>query len=164
NEKLKDDNKALDHLTKSKEFALLEVERKVQSALAKASMVDDLQNKNQELMKQIEICQNEKLKDDNKALDHLTKSKEFALLEVERKVQSALAKASMVDDLQNKNQELMKQIEICQEENKILDKMHRQKVSEVEKLTQTKRELEEDVLAGGAAANAVRDYQRKRQE
>lgn len=51
-----------------------------------------------------------------------------------------------------------------QEENKILDKMHRQKVAEVEKLTQTVRELEETVLAGGAAANAVRDYQRKVQE
>uniref|UniRef100_A0A803LJK1 Uncharacterized protein n=1 Tax=Chenopodium quinoa TaxID=63459 RepID=A0A803LJK1_CHEQI len=105
-----------------------------------------------------------KLQDDNKALDRLTKSKEAALLEAERTIQSALAKASMVDDLQNKNQELMKQIEICQEENKILDKMHRLKVSEVEKLTQTVRELEEAVLAGGAAANAVRDYQRKMQE
>ncbi|KAG6599918.1 Microtubule-associated protein 70-1, partial [Cucurbita argyrosperma subsp. sororia] len=105
-----------------------------------------------------------KLQDDNKALDRLTKSKEAALVDAERTVQSALAKASMVDDLQNKNQELMKQIEICQEENKILDKMHRQKVAEVEKLTQTVRELEEAVLAGGAAANAVRDYQRKVQE
>lgn len=105
-----------------------------------------------------------KLQDDNKALDRLTKSKEAALVEADRTVQAALAKASMVDDLQNKNQELMKQIEICQEENKILDKMHRQKVMEVEKLTQTVRELEEAVLAGGAAANAVRDYQRKMQE
>ncbi|CAI8605432.1 unnamed protein product [Vicia faba] len=105
-----------------------------------------------------------KLQDDNRALDRLTKSKEAALLEAERTVQFALAKASMVDDLQNKNQELMKQIEICQEENKILDRMHRQKVAEVEKLTQTVRELEESVLAGGAAANAVRDYQRKVQE
>ncbi|PSS13370.1 Microtubule-associated protein like [Actinidia chinensis var. chinensis] len=105
-----------------------------------------------------------KLQDDNKALDRLTKSKEAALLEAERTVQFAMAKASMVDDLQNKNQELMKQIEICQEENKILDKMHRQKVAEVEKLTQTVRELEEAVLAGGSSANAVRDYQRKVQE
>ncbi|XP_074306761.1 microtubule-associated protein 70-1-like [Silene latifolia] len=105
-----------------------------------------------------------KLQDDNKALDRLTKSKEAALLEAEKTVQMAMAKASLVDDLQNKNQELMKQIEICQEENKILDKMHRQKVAEVEKLTQTVRELEEAVLAGGAAANAVRDYQRKMQE
>lgn len=55
-----------------------------------------------------------KLQDDNKALDRLTKSKEAALIDAERTVQSALAKASMVDDLQNKNQELMKQIEICQ--------------------------------------------------
>ncbi|KAL9240014.1 hypothetical protein vseg_014278 [Gypsophila vaccaria] len=105
-----------------------------------------------------------KLQDDNRALDRLTKSKEAALLDAEKTVQIAMAKASMVDDLQNKNQELMKQIEICQEENKILDKMHRQKVAEVEKLTQTVRELEEAVLAGGAAANAVRDYQRKMQE
>ncbi|XP_068661606.1 microtubule-associated protein 70-2-like [Aristolochia californica] len=105
-----------------------------------------------------------KLQDDNRALDRVTKTKEAALLEAERTVQIALAKASMVDDLQNKNQELMKQIEICQEENKILDKMHRQKVAEVEKLSQTVRELEEAVLAGGAAANAVRDYQRKVQE
>ncbi|KAH1064060.1 hypothetical protein J1N35_029047 [Gossypium stocksii] len=105
-----------------------------------------------------------KLQDDNKALDRLTKSKEAALVDAERTVEFALAKASMVDDLQNKNQELMKQIEICQEENKILDKMHRQKVAEVEKLMQTVRELEEAVLAGGAAANAVRDYQRKVQE
>ncbi|KAF3795288.1 Microtubule-associated protein 70-2 [Nymphaea thermarum] len=105
-----------------------------------------------------------KLQDDNKALDRLTKSKEAALIEAERTVEIALAKASLVDDLQNKNQELMKQIEICQEENKILDKMHRQKVAEVEKLSQTVHELEEAVLAGGAAANAVRDYQRKVQE
>lgn len=105
-----------------------------------------------------------KLQDDNRALDRLTKSKEAALLEAERAVQMALAKASLVDDLQNKNQELNKQIEICQEENKIMDKMHRQKVLEVEKLTQSVRELEEAVLAGGAAANAVRDYQRKVQE
>lgn len=42
--------------------------------------------------------------------------------------------------------------------------MHRQKVSEVEKLTQTVRDLEEAVLSGGAAANVVRDYQRKVQE
>ncbi|KAK3005771.1 hypothetical protein RJ639_016070 [Escallonia herrerae] len=105
-----------------------------------------------------------KLQDDNRALDRLTKSKEAALLEAERTVQMALAKASLVDDLQNKNQDLIKQIEICQEENRILDKMHRQKVAEVEKLTQTVRELEEAVLAGGAAANAVRDYQRKVQE
>lgn len=105
-----------------------------------------------------------KLQDDNRALDRLTKQKEAALLEAERTVEIALAKAAMVDDMQNKNQELMKQIEICQEENKILDRLHRQKVAEVEKLSQTVRELEEAVLAGGAAANAVRDYQRKVQE
>ena len=55
-----------------------------------------------------------KLQDDNRALDRLTKSKEAGLLEAEIRVQIALAEASLVDDLQNKNQELMKQIEICQ--------------------------------------------------
>lgn len=49
----------------------------------------------------------------------------------------------------------------CQEEYKILDRMHRQKVAEVEKLGQTVRELEEALLSGAAAANAVRDYQRQ---
>ena len=45
-----------------------------------------------------------------------------------------------------------------------MDKMHRQKVAEVEKLTQTVCELEKVVLAGAGAANAVCDYQRKVQE
>ncbi|XP_068477689.1 microtubule-associated protein 70-1-like isoform X5 [Phaseolus vulgaris] len=53
-----------------------------------------------------------KLQDDNRALDLLTKSKEAGLLEAEIRVQIALAEASLVDDLQNKNQELMKLIEI----------------------------------------------------
>jgi ribosome maturation protein Sdo1 len=51
-----------------------------------------------------------------------------------------------------------------QEENKILDKMHRQKVAEVEKLSTTVAELEEAVLAGGAAVNAARDYHRQVEE
>lgn len=59
------------------------------------------------------LFQTTKLQDDNRALDRLTKQKEAALLEAERTVQIALAKAAMVDDMQNKNQELMKQIEIC---------------------------------------------------
>ena len=48
-----------------------------------------------------------------------------------------------------------------QEENKILDKTNRQKVLEVEKLSQTIQELEEAILAGGAAANTIRDYRRQ---
>uniref|UniRef100_A0A0E0E007 Uncharacterized protein n=1 Tax=Oryza meridionalis TaxID=40149 RepID=A0A0E0E007_9ORYZ len=105
-----------------------------------------------------------KLQDDNRALDRLTKQKEAALLDAERTVEIAMAKAAMVDDLQNKNQELMKQIEICHEENKILDKLQRQKVAEVKKLSLTVKELEEAVLRGGATANVVRDYQRQVQE
>lgn len=51
---------------------------------------------------------------------------------------------------------------IClQEENKILDKKNRQKVLEVEKLSQTIENLEEAILAGGAAANSIRDYKRQ---
>lgn len=51
-----------------------------------------------------------------------------------------------------------------QEENRILEKTNRQKVLEVEKLSQTIHELEEAILAGGAAANAIRDYKRQIEE
>lgn len=56
---------------------------------------------------------------------------------------------------------------LLQEDNKCLDKMHRQKVAEVEKLSTTVDELQEAVAAGGTAAHvnaAVRDYQRQVQE
>jgi len=48
-----------------------------------------------------------------------------------------------------------------QEENRILEKTNRQKVLEVEKLSQTIHELEEAILAAGAAANTIRDYRRQ---
>lgn len=102
-----------------------------------------------------------KLQDDNKALERITKTKEAALLDAEREVQLAKIKAALVDELQNKNQELVKQNDICQEEYRILDRMFRQKVAEVEKLTQNIRDLEEALLSGAATANAVRDYQRQ---
>lgn len=54
------------------------------------------------------------LQEDYRALERLTKSKEAALLEAEKSVQVAQAKVDMVDDLQNKNQELTRQLEISQ--------------------------------------------------
>ncbi|XP_039060242.1 microtubule-associated protein 70-5-like [Hibiscus syriacus] len=101
------------------------------------------------------------LSEDKRALERLTKSKESALLEAERILRSALERALIVEEVQNQNFELRRQIEICQEENKILEKTNRQKVLEVEKLSQTIKELEEAILAGGAAANTIRDYQRR---
>ncbi|XVF26218.1 hypothetical protein REPUB_Repub13aG0280200 [Reevesia pubescens] len=101
------------------------------------------------------------LHEDKRALERLTKSKESALLEAERILRSALERALIVEEVQNHNFELRRQIEICQEENKILEKTNRQKVLEVEKLSQTIQELEEAILAGGAAANSIRDYQRQ---
>ncbi|KAK6283410.1 hypothetical protein POUND7_002362 [Theobroma cacao] len=101
------------------------------------------------------------LQEDKRALERLTKSKESALLEAERILRSALERALIVEEVQNQNFELRRQIEICQEENKILEKTNRQKVLEVEKLSQTIQELEEAILAGGAAANSIRDYQRR---
>ncbi|MCO5595022.1 hypothetical protein L7F22_049059 [Adiantum nelumboides] len=103
-----------------------------------------------------------RLQEDNRALDRLTKTKEAALIEAERIVQIATSKASLVDDLQNKNQELMKHIDCCQEENKVLDKLHRQKITEVEKLSIRVAEMEELLLSSGPnEANAARDYQRQ---
>ncbi|XP_031395113.1 microtubule-associated protein 70-5 [Punica granatum] len=101
------------------------------------------------------------LQEDKKALERLTKSKESALIEAERILRSALERALIVEEVQNQNYELKRQIEICQEENRILEKTNRQKVVEVEKLSQTIQDLEEAILAGGAAANAIRDYKRQ---
>ncbi|KAJ4981610.1 hypothetical protein NE237_032447 [Protea cynaroides] len=111
----------------------------------------------------IKIYKNEivALQEDNKALERLSKSKESALLEAEGILSTALERALIVEEVQNQNFELKREIEICQEENRILDKTNRQKVVEVEKLSRTIQELEESILAGGAAANAVRDYQRQ---
>ncbi|CAK9867245.1 unnamed protein product [Sphagnum jensenii] len=108
-----------------------------------------------------------KLQENNRALERLTKSKEAALVEAGKTVEVAEAKAATIDDLQNQNQELLRKIEIYQEDNKCLDKMHRQKVAEVEKLSTTVDELQEAVAAGGTAAHvnaAIRDYQRQVQE
>lgn len=104
------------------------------------------------------------LQEDKKTLERHTKSKEAALLEAERILRSALERALIVEEVQNQNIELRRQIEICQEENKILEKTNRQKVLEVEKLSETVKELEEAILAGGAAANAIRDLRRQLSE
>ncbi|KAL3012314.1 hypothetical protein AAZX31_07G248700 [Glycine max] len=101
------------------------------------------------------------LQEDKKALERLTKLKESALLEAERILRSALDRALVVEEVRNQNIDLKRQIEICQEENKLLEKNHRQKILEVEKLSQTIQELEEVILASGATANAVRDYQQQ---
>ncbi|KAG4146754.1 hypothetical protein ERO13_D05G178800v2 [Gossypium hirsutum] len=101
------------------------------------------------------------LHQDKKALERLTKSKESALIEAERILRSALERALIVEEVQNQNLELRRQIEICQEENKILEKTNRQKVLEIEKLSQTIQELEEAILVGGAAANSIRDCRRQ---
>lgn len=101
------------------------------------------------------------LQEDKKALERLTKSKESALLEAEKILKSAFERVLIVEEVQNQNFELRRQIEICLEENKILEKTNRQKVLEVEKLSLTIKELEEAILAGGAAANAIRDYKRQ---
>ncbi|KAG0465859.1 hypothetical protein HPP92_020023 [Vanilla planifolia] len=85
------------------------------------------------------------LQEDKRAVNRLMKSKEAALIEAEKKMNISLERALMVEN----------------EENKFLQKVNRQKVAEVEKLFQTISELEECILVGGTAANAVRDYQRQ---
>lgn len=112
---------------------------------------------------EIKMCRNEitALQEDKKALERLTKSKESALLEAEIILRSALERALIVEEVQNENFDLKRQIEICQEENKLLEKSHRQKIVEVEKLSQTIHELEELILSSGANANVIRDYKRQ---
>ncbi|KAK3147983.1 hypothetical protein QOZ80_3BG0289160 [Eleusine coracana subsp. coracana] len=99
------------------------------------------------------------LQDDNKALERHLKLKETALVEAGNILRSALERALIVEDVQNQNIELQKQMEIYHEENKLLEKSNRQKVLEIEKLSHTISELEESILATGDVANAVRFYQ-----
>ncbi|KAM0951337.1 putative microtubule-associated protein [Dioscorea sansibarensis] len=101
------------------------------------------------------------LQEDNKALESITKSKDMALIEAEKILCSALERALVVENVQNQNFELRRQIEILQEENKLLDKTNRQKVAEVEKLSQTVHKLEESLLSNGETNNALLEYQRK---
>lgn len=54
------------------------------------------------------------LQEDKKALERLIKSKELALLEAERILRSALERALIVEEVQNQNFDLRRQIEICQ--------------------------------------------------
>ncbi|GKE69976.1 microtubule-associated protein 70-5 [Tanacetum coccineum] len=54
------------------------------------------------------------LQEDKKTLERHTKSKEAALLEAERILRSALERALIVEEVQNHNIELRRQIEICQ--------------------------------------------------
>ncbi|KAK8936758.1 Microtubule-associated protein 70-5 [Platanthera zijinensis] len=112
---------------------------------------------------EIKMCRTEiaSLREDRKAADRLMKSKEIALVEIEKNMNAALERALMVENLQNQNDELKRQVEICQEENKFLEKTNRQKIIEVDKLTQTIRDLEECILVGGQTANVVRDYERQ---
>ncbi|WJX72702.1 hypothetical protein P8452_56551 [Trifolium repens] len=111
----------------------------------------------------IKIYRNEitTFQEDKKALERIKKSKETALIEAERILQSTLEKALIIEEVQNQNFDLKRQIEIFQEENKILEKTLRQKIIEVEKPSHTIQELEEVILANGANANVVRDYRRQ---
>lgn len=54
------------------------------------------------------------LQEDIRALERHTKSKEAALIEAERILKSALERALIVEEVQNQNFELRRQIEICQ--------------------------------------------------
>ncbi|XP_006649637.1 microtubule-associated protein 70-4-like [Oryza brachyantha] len=99
------------------------------------------------------------LQDDKKALERHLKLKEAALVEAGNILRSALERALIVEDVQNQNIELQKQMEIYHEENKLLEKSNRQQVLDIERLTHTIAELEEAILATGDVANAVRFYQ-----
>ncbi|CAM0872003.1 unnamed protein product [Alopecurus aequalis] len=99
------------------------------------------------------------LQDDKKALERHLKLNEAALIEAGDILRSALERALIVEDVQNQNIELKKQMEIYHEENMLLEKSNRQKVMEIDKLTHTVGQLEESILATGDVANAVHFYQ-----
>nr|GMD40845.1 microtubule-associated protein 70-5-like [Ipomoea batatas] len=57
------------------------------------------------------------LQEDKRAMERHNKSKEAALLEAERILKSALERVLIVEEVQNQNFELRRQIEICQARN-----------------------------------------------
>ncbi|XP_062210368.1 microtubule-associated protein 70-4-like isoform X2 [Phragmites australis] len=99
------------------------------------------------------------LQDDKKALERHLKLKEATLVEAGNILRSTLERALIVEDVQNQNIELNKQMEMYHEENRLLEKNNRQKVLEIEKLSHTISELEETILASGDVANAVHFFQ-----
>ncbi|KAJ0963537.1 hypothetical protein J5N97_028659 [Dioscorea zingiberensis] len=101
------------------------------------------------------------LKEGNKALERVTKSKDMALAEAEKILRSTLEQALIVENMRNQNFELKRQIMILQEENKLLDKTNHQKVVEVQKLTQTIQELDDSLLTRRTANNTLCEYQRQ---
>lgn len=132
---LQEDNKTLERLKKSKEKALLDAERILQSALEKGLIIEEVQNQNFDLKRQIDIYQ-----------------ARFCISFFFNKYLVSIVKVKMFQPIYNYHK---------QEETKILEKSRRQKILEVEKLSQTIQELEEVILANGATANVVRDYQRQ---
>ncbi|KAL5209295.1 hypothetical protein ABZP36_004918 [Zizania latifolia] len=99
------------------------------------------------------------LQEDNKALERHLKLKEATLVEAGNILRSVLERALIVEDVQNQNIELKKQMEIYHEENKLLERSNRQQVLDIERLTHTIAELEESILATGDIANDARFYQ-----
>lgn len=59
------------------------------------------------------IFQISSLQEDKKASDRLMKTKELALVEAEKKLNDALERSLMVENLQNQNLELKRQVQIC---------------------------------------------------
>ncbi|GAB2283219.1 hypothetical protein Dimus_017744 [Dionaea muscipula] len=95
------------------------------------------------------------LLEDKKALKWLTRTKEAALLETEKNLRSALERTLIVEDIQNKNIELKKQVEICKEEYRILEKSNRQKVVEISELNIEMKKQERKLARAKVSANRV---------
>ncbi|CAI5999891.1 unnamed protein product [Closterium sp. NIES-65] len=105
-----------------------------------------------------------RLQEDNRAQDRLMRTKEVALLDAEKAVEAANAKAAQVDECLNKIAELTRQLNAQQDENKTLDRMYKQKVDDVKKLTSQVESLSEAVTAAQSYTSVIKDYQRQLQE
>ncbi|CAI5466763.1 unnamed protein product [Closterium sp. Yama58-4] len=105
-----------------------------------------------------------RLQEDNRAQDRLMRTKEVALLDAEKAVEAANAKAAQVDECMNKIAELTRQLNAQQDENKTLDRMYKQKVDDVKKLTSQVESLNEAVTAAQSYTSVIKDYQRQLQE
>ncbi|KAJ8619013.1 hypothetical protein MRB53_015199 [Persea americana] len=86
------------------------------------------------------------IQEDKNALERLNKSKEAALVEAEKILKSAMERALIVEEVQNQNFELKRQIEICQALSWTLA---------FEVIVEGKRTLERELARAKVSANRV---------
>ncbi|GBG69854.1 hypothetical protein CBR_g4681 [Chara braunii] len=110
-------------------------------------------------------CENARLQEDKRTIYKFMKIKDAALVDAEMNVAAAEKRANTTEDLHNTNQELLRRLGALQDENRTLDRLHKQKMRDVEKLNLKVHDLQEAVAsASGEAGNALLETRKEVQK